>query len=127
LKNISKLKEWPLYNVLLEKYRLKENEARSFTSFIGKMIQWKPKDRASAREMLEHPWLKERDDYDVWMSKNHLNEYRTVNIKQFPEYKKKLHEEKKEEEKYRKKRENEMLGEINSNNSKEKEVRKQLD
>jgi len=44
------------------------------------MIQWKPKDRASARELLDHPWLKERDDYDVWMSKNHLNEFRLVNI-----------------------------------------------
>ena len=61
------------------------------------MIQWKPKDRASAREMLDHPWLKERDDYDVWMSKNHLNEFRTVNIKRFPEYKKKIEEEKNEE------------------------------
>lgn len=97
LKNISRLKEWPLYNVLLEKYRLKDSEARSFTSFISKMIQWKPKDRASAKELLDHPWLKERDDYDVWMSKNHLNEFRLVNIQKFPEYKKKLLDEKMEE------------------------------
>jgi serine/threonine protein kinase len=82
---------------LLEKYRLKDNEARSFASFISKMIQWKPKDRASARELLDHPWLKERDDYDVWMSKNHLNEFRLVNIQKFPEYKKKLDNEKLEE------------------------------
>ena len=80
MKNIAKLKEWPLYYVLIEKYRLKDSEARLFASFLGKMLQWKPKDRASAREMLDHPWLKSRDDYEVWISKNHLNEFRKVNI-----------------------------------------------
>ena len=56
-----KLKEWPLYNVLLERYRLNDIEARSLSSFLLEMLKWKPKDRASARDLLKHPWLKEND------------------------------------------------------------------
>ena len=79
LKNIKRLHEWPLYNVLVEKYRLKDVEARSLSDFLNKMLRWKPKDRASARSLLDHPWLKEPDDYGVWMTKPHLKEFRLVN------------------------------------------------
>lgn len=50
------------------------------------MLKWKPKDRASARELLDHPWLKEADDYSVWMSKTHLKEFKIVNKDNFPGY-----------------------------------------
>jgi hypothetical protein len=30
---------------LLEKYRLKDCEARSFSSFLNCMLKWRPKDR----------------------------------------------------------------------------------
>lgn len=43
------------------------------------MLRWNPKDRASARDLLHHPWLKEADDYNVWMSKSHLKEFKLVN------------------------------------------------
>tara|TARA_B110001450_G_scaffold202591_1_gene191858 strand:+ start:210 stop:806 length:597 start_codon:yes stop_codon:yes gene_type:complete len=86
LRNITKLHRWSIYNVLLEKYRLKDQEARSLSSFLESMLRWKPKDRASARKLLEHPWLKESDDYGVWMSKGHLKEFKMVNHKQFPGY-----------------------------------------
>lgn len=100
LKYITKMKSWPLYNVLLEKYRLKDAEARSLADFLGCMLKWKPKDRWSARKLLEHPWLKETDDYNVWMSKEHLHEFKMVNIKKFPGYLEELA--KKEEEEQRK-------------------------
>ena len=96
LKNISKLHNWPLYNVLLEKYRLKDVEARSLSSFLMEMLRWKPKDRWSARDLLTHPWLKESDEYTVWMSKDHLKEFKLVNFKDFPNYREEL---RKEEEK----------------------------
>ena len=86
LKNIKKLQPWPLYRVLLEKYRLKDCEARSFSSFLMCMLRWKPKDRMAARELLDHPWLKEVDDYSVWMSKQHLKEFKIVNQQNFPGY-----------------------------------------
>lgn len=50
------------------------------------MLKWRPKDRASARELLDHPWLKESDDYSVWMSKAHLKEFKIVNQERFPGY-----------------------------------------
>jgi len=79
LKNISKLHDWPLYNILVEKYRLKDAEARSLSDFLNLMLKWKPKDRMSARDLLKHPWFKENNDYNVWMSKNHLKEFKIVN------------------------------------------------
>ena len=57
LRNINKLHAWPIYNVLVEKYRLKDSEARPMADFLGKMLKWNPKDRASARELLSHRWL----------------------------------------------------------------------
>ena len=42
LRNIEKLSEWPLYNVLLEKYRLKDSEARSLADFLMMMLKWRP-------------------------------------------------------------------------------------
>ena len=86
LKNIKKLHEWPLYNVLLEKYRLKDVEARSLSDFLNKMLKWKPKDRASARDLLSHPWLKEPDNTCVWMTKPHLKEFKLVNNKDWPDF-----------------------------------------
>lgn len=79
LKNIAKLHSWPLYNVLLEKYRLKDCEARSLSDFLLCMLKWRPKDRWSARKLLSHPWMKETDDYNVWMSREHLREFKLVN------------------------------------------------
>jgi len=35
LKNIHKLHQWPIYNVLVEKYRLKDTEARSLSDFLN--------------------------------------------------------------------------------------------
>lgn len=67
--------------MLLEKYRLKDSEARSLSSFLECMLKWRPKDRQSARELLKHPWLKESDEYSVWMSKSHLKEFKIANHK----------------------------------------------
>ena len=57
------------------------------------MLRWKPKDRLSARELLKHPWLREEDDYNVWMSKGHLKEFKLTNKKMFPNYEEQLKQE----------------------------------
>ncbi|OGM49815.1 protein kinase [Aspergillus bombycis] len=36
---------------------LRGTQQRSFLCFMRKMLQWKPEDRASAKELLEDPWL----------------------------------------------------------------------
>jgi len=72
-----------------------DSESRGLSDFLMCMLKWKPKDRASAREMLNHPWLKMSDEYGVWMIKEHLKEFKITNHKMFPGYLEKL---KKEEE-----------------------------
>ena len=62
------------------------------------MLKWKPTDRAKARDLLNHRWLSQPDDYNVWMSKRHLKEYKIVNRDQFPGYLEELAKEKEREE-----------------------------
>ncbi|CDW77938.1 serine threonine protein kinase [Stylonychia lemnae] len=79
LKNIKKLKYWGLRDVLIEKYRLREFEATELTDFLMKMLKWEPKDRATAQEMLQHPWLKMMPNYSTKMSRRELREFKRVN------------------------------------------------
>ena len=57
LKRISGLHYWPLHKVLHEKYKLKLSEAKAFADFLMPMLHWDPEQRASAEQMLKHPWL----------------------------------------------------------------------
>lgn len=63
----------------------------------------------SARELLKHPFLRESDEYSVWMSKDHLKEFKIVNRNQFPGYIEKLRQEKKEEAERKEKEEAKRL------------------
>ncbi len=64
MKNITGLNYWPLKKVLEEKYRIKEDEADAFADFLLKMIEWYPSKRATAQEMLKHPWLNMEGNMD---------------------------------------------------------------
>lgn len=57
LRNITKLKPWGLYNVLVEKYEWDPIEAKEFTDFLIPMLHFNPSARASAAQCLNHPWL----------------------------------------------------------------------
>ncbi|XP_037051096.1 SRSF protein kinase 3-like [Bradysia coprophila] len=57
LRNITKLKPWSLYNVLVEKYDWDPNEARKFSEFLQPMLAFNPNERATAAQCLKHPWL----------------------------------------------------------------------
>ena len=74
LKRISGLNYWPLHKVLREKYKFKEAEAKSFADFLMPMLHWDPEQRASAQQMLNHPWLKEASNYDTRMSQDEIAE-----------------------------------------------------
>lgn len=47
--------------------------------FLLPMLKWLPKDRASAQQMLDHPWLKMPDDYNFKMDDL---EYKKFKLKQ---------------------------------------------
>ena len=57
LKRIRGLNYWPLYRVLTEKYRFRPNESEALADFLQSMLTWYPDRRATAQEMLDHPWL----------------------------------------------------------------------
>lgn len=57
LRNITKLKPWSLYNVLLEKYEWNSNDAKEFSDFLQPMLEYDPILRATALECLSHSWL----------------------------------------------------------------------
>jgi len=58
LRNISSLKPWFLYDVLKEKYKWPESEAKAFTDFLIPMLEFDQNARATAAQCLQHEWLK---------------------------------------------------------------------
>lgn len=63
LRRIRGLNYWPLHRVLIEKYRFEPKEAEGLADFLHNMLIWYPEKRATAQEMLDHPWLKmQRND-----------------------------------------------------------------
>lgn len=63
-KAISRLEMWSLENVLHEKYEMTEEDARDFAGFLLPMLVITPKGRATAEEMLKHPWLSVQEAQD---------------------------------------------------------------
>ncbi|KAH9819219.1 kinase-like domain-containing protein [Melampsora americana] len=58
LRHIHKLKNWPLDSVLTDKYCIDKEPAAQLTSFLQPMLNVVPDQRATAKEMLSHSWLK---------------------------------------------------------------------
>lgn len=59
LRNISKLKYWPLKDVLHEKYKLDVKNASEIAEFLMPMLEMDPRKRADAGHMVDHQWLKD--------------------------------------------------------------------
>lgn len=47
---------------------MKKEEALPLADFLMKMLSWYPEQRATAQQMLDHPWLKMSKNYDVKMT-----------------------------------------------------------
>lgn len=58
LRNIEKLKPWGLERVLCEKYEWDAADAKAAADFLLPMLDFNPLLRASAKDCLEHPFLK---------------------------------------------------------------------
>ena len=68
MRRIKEIKFIPLKEILVKKYHFKENEAQALTDFLLPMLEYYPERRASARELLRHPWLTMPPNYDYRMS-----------------------------------------------------------
>ena len=58
LGRITALHKCLLKDVLVKKYHFKKNEAIALNDFLLPMLEYCPEKRASAKQMLNHPWLK---------------------------------------------------------------------
>lgn len=58
LRHIKEIKFWPLDKVLIEKYKMPVEDALELTDFLLPMLRYDPDRRATAGEMLRHPWLR---------------------------------------------------------------------
>jgi serine/threonine protein kinase len=52
-----KLEYWKLKNIFIEKYEIDDNCAQELTDFLLPMLEYDPKKRATAAEMLTHKWF----------------------------------------------------------------------
>jgi len=57
LRHITKLKPWPLYDVLTEKYEWEPQIAREFADWLLPMLSYDPNERASALDCINHPFM----------------------------------------------------------------------
>lgn len=57
LRHIKQLRYWGLADVLHQKYRVPKNDAKELAEFLIPMLVVDPRQRATARQMLEHSWL----------------------------------------------------------------------
>lgn len=57
LRHIRKLRFWPLERVLVEKYDFDSARAQELAAFLVPMLDFVPERRATAGQMLDHPWL----------------------------------------------------------------------
>ncbi|VDB85189.1 unnamed protein product [Peniophora sp. CBMAI 1063] len=57
LRHISKLRFWPLEDVLHDKYEFSRDTANTIASFLNPMLRLHPEKRAGASELIHHRWL----------------------------------------------------------------------
>ncbi|XP_040009364.1 SRSF protein kinase 3 [Xiphias gladius] len=57
LRRVGVLRLWSLYDVLVEKYHFRLEEASGFSDFLLRMLDYHPERRATAAGCLRHPWL----------------------------------------------------------------------
>ena len=68
LGRINSLHKCLLKDVLIKKYHFKKNEAIALNEFLLPMLEYCPEKRASAKQMLNHPWLKMESKLNYIMS-----------------------------------------------------------
>ena len=85
LKRIKKLIYYPIKDILVKKYNFKEKEAKAFSDFLMPMLEYYPDKRASARELLKHPWLNMPADFDYKISEIEIEKRKMIENNKFVE------------------------------------------
>ena len=85
LKRIKKLIYYPIKDILVKKYNFKEKEAKAFSDFLMPMLEYYPDKRASARELLKHPWLNMPADFDYKISEIESEKRKMIDNNKFVE------------------------------------------
>ena len=60
LRHIKQLRQWGLEEVLYQKYRVPKTDAKELAAFLAPMLILDPKQRATAKDLLKHSWVKQR-------------------------------------------------------------------
>ncbi|KAJ6244203.1 hypothetical protein M0813_21467 [Anaeramoeba flamelloides] len=60
LRHIKKLEFWSLKNVFMTKYKFNEQKAKEMSDFLTPMFEYDIKKRITAKQLLNHPWIKTR-------------------------------------------------------------------
>ncbi|MCQ2821520.1 MAG: hypothetical protein MJ252_30040, partial [archaeon] len=79
LRRIKGLQFFFVDEILMKKYKIKHSEAKALAEFLLPMLEYYPEKRASAREMLNHPWLKMEPNFDYWMSDWEVEKMNLIN------------------------------------------------
>ena len=64
--------KFEIREILIKKYHFKEFEAQALSDFLLPMLEFYPERRASARDLLRHPWLSMPPNYDYLMSETEI-------------------------------------------------------
>lgn len=67
-RRIHDLRPVNLEKLLIHRFQIKPKEAKPLADFLLRILKWDPKDRPTAREMLEHEWFKMGDNYNCKMT-----------------------------------------------------------
>ena len=83
LRRINGLSYWPVRKVLTDKYHMREAEAQALSDFLMPMLRWHHDKRATAQEMLNHPWLSMPPNLDTRYTEK---EYTILKLKKERKY-----------------------------------------
>ena len=72
MRRVKEIKHISIKDILVKKYHFKEFEAQALSEFLLPMLEFYPERRASARELLRHPWLKMPPNYNYLMSETEV-------------------------------------------------------
>ena len=74
LTKLKNIKRTSIKDLLITKYNFEKEEAENLNDFLSQMLEYYPEKRATAQEMLSHPWLNDnKKDMKFYNNNNDMN------------------------------------------------------